>query len=115
MPALISALASEHKKTADLHAGFRMPLMEFGSTPVGLLKVGLRHMYQFFNFKQAGGDTVGVDQNDVFVWKEIHECLEYKCTGLGEMQFVQSATCINGDMDSRCNLLERSQITASSD
>ena len=33
MPALISALASEHRKTADLHAGFRLPRMVFGSTP----------------------------------------------------------------------------------
>ena len=35
MPALISALASEHKKTADLHAGFRLPRMALGilSTP----------------------------------------------------------------------------------
>ena len=34
LPALISALASEHKKTADLHAGCRLPRMECGSTPV---------------------------------------------------------------------------------
>ena len=35
----------------------------------GLVEMALRHTDQFFNFEQAGGYTVGVDQNDVFVRK----------------------------------------------
>ena len=56
--------------------------------------MGLCHSCQFFNLEQAGRHTIGINQNYVFVRKEIHQCFDYKCTCPSEMNFVEAATCI---------------------
>ena len=69
MPALISTFASEHRNTDDFACRGAMATQGVCFDPCGMLQVALGHTYQLLDFEEAGGHTVSINQNEMFIWK----------------------------------------------
>ena len=70
--------------------------------------------YQFLYFKQTGGHTVSVNQNEMLVWEQVDQGLKNKSPRPSKMNFVQTTTCINWNMNGCGDFLVWTEIAASS-